>query len=114
MKREYHYPEYVDVDRDYESLTSKQKAIVNEAVDAESDTTNEEIAKEAGTSIAYAAKTRKQFKHIVDGRRGTLREVAADGEGSYTFTLGVTETFQVMRILPDELSRRIYDQVRGQ
>ena len=100
--------------RDFESLTEKQKRGVEAIVSTDVDATYQEIAEKAGINDSYVKYIRDNFGHIIQQRRKTMMQPVTDGEGSYTIQLGITESFQVIKILPDELSRKIYDQIRNQ
>lgn len=109
---ETHYGPDAQLNRDFESLTTKQRNTVNAIVESQVDATGMEIAEEAGVNESYVYYVRDNFPHLIDERRST-RQIAADG-GSYQVALTPDQAWKAIRLLPEELSETIFRQVRSQ
>jgi len=107
-----HYGPDAQTDRDYESLTDKQQEAVDALVEADAEATQAAIA--AGCSVvpSYLAYVQDNFPHLIRGR-STATRVAADGSGGgYTIELSPEQAWACIDLLPEELSRTIFNQVR--
>lgn len=112
MSAQTHYGPDAQLDRDFESLTQKQRNTVEAILKLGPEATGQEIADEAGVNESYTHYVRDHFPHIIDSRR-TNRKLAADG-GSYQVALTPDQAWKAIRLLPEELSETIFRQVRGQ
>lgn len=102
------------LEKEYGDLTPKQKRVVEEIISRrDGEYVKANVARDAGCRGSYVTYVEDNFPHIIEQRRSTMRTPVADGEGSYTFELGASDTFKVIRTLPDELSRKVYDQIRA-
>lgn len=105
---------------EYSDLTRNQQLIVDSYVEAERqlgrDPTLDEVADRAYDTCdnSYVWYVMDNYGEVLDNRRRDTQVIAADGEGSYLFELGSTDTWKAIRLLPEELSQKIYDQVREQ
>ena len=111
----YEYGPEARTNRDYESLTDKQRNTVDALVEHDLDATQQEVAAEAGVTASYVSYVEERFPHIINQRRGTTHhEVAADG-GARTYQVELTseQAWKAVRLLPDELSETIFRQVRN-
>lgn len=109
-----HYGPEAQLHKDYEDLKPQSRKAVDALVRADHDYTISQVAEEAGVSDRMIPYVEDNFPHIIERRRNAMRTVAADGEGGYEITLGMTDTWRVIRLLPEELSEKIFDQVRKQ
>lgn len=110
----YHYGEEAQTDRNFQSLTNKQRRTVHAVVDADIDAPSAEVAREAGVSDSYVDYVKSNFPHIINDRRGRARIAASDGgEQVFQFELTESETWEAIRDLRGELSNKIFKQVHG-
>lgn len=110
-----HYGDEAQTNKRYTDLTDKQQAVVDEYISRDGNNrNNKDVAHEAGCTPSYVSYVRNNFPHILEERDSTMRTVAADGEGHYDVTIGTTDAFKMIKLLPEELSKKIYDQVRSQ
>lgn len=109
---EIEYGPEAQTDRDYESLTQKQKNTIEAILESEVDAANEEIAAIAGVSDSYVNYVEENFPHIVNRRRGTMQVAADGGDPHYEVSLASQDVWKAIRLLPDELSNKIFRQVR--
>jgi len=108
----YHYGPDAQTERDYDSLTDKQQEAVDALVEAAPDDTQAAIAAGCTVVPSYLGYVRDNFPHIIRAR-STASRVAADGSGGgYTVTLSPEQAWACIDLLPDELSRSIFNQVR--
>lgn len=105
-------------DKEFEELERKQQLIIDSWVAIEDETgrdpTLTEVADRAydTCSTTYVTYVMDKYGDLLDERRNTMSEPIADGEGQYVFELGTSDTWKAIRLLPEELSRKIYNQVR--
>lgn len=113
MKGQHYGPE-ARLDRDYESLTAKQRNVVDAIIEEDVDTADINIAEGRNFTPSYVGYVRKRFPHIISERRG-VQQVATDGgEARITLELTESETWQAIQLVGDELSQKIYRQARRQ
>jgi hypothetical protein len=107
-----HYGPDAQTDRDYESLTDKQQEAVDALIEADADDSQAAIAADCSVVPSYLGYVRDNFPHIIRGR-STAARVAADGSGGgYTIELSPEQAWACVDLLPEELSRTIFNQVR--
>lgn len=105
---------------EYDDLTSKQKAIVDEIVDRDPRSLNElnkaDVARKAGSgSSSYVSYVIDNFNDlIVDRMERSNHPVVTDGQGRVVnFKMNEEQAFKAIRILPSNLSKVLYNQMRG-
>ena len=111
---QYEYGPDAELDRDFESLTDKQRNVVEALVEHGTERSNEEVAAEAGVTPSYVYYVQDHFPHIISNRRSTSNhQPAADG-GHSTVTVELTheEARKAIRLLPEEMSETIFNQLR--
>lgn len=112
------YGEEAFTSKRYEHMTQKQKAACDVLVKhrGEPGWTQAELAEEAGVSPGTIQNVLKRYPHVVDHRRSMMRsEPAADGgTDTYDITLTSSEVFKAINMLPEELSKTFFNQVRKQ
>lgn len=113
MTKNRHYGPEAQTERDFESLTTKQRNTVEAILELKASATGQEIADEAGVNESYVHYVKDNFPHIIDQRQGAMR-VKADGSGAYTVSLTPDQAWKAIRLLPEELSTTIFSQIRGQ
>ena len=115
MNPDYEYGPTARLDRDYESLTKKQKSVVDSIIQLKVEATQEEIAENAGgVSPTYVIYVRDNFPHIIDERRAIQNAATDGGEETYTFQFTSDETWKAMQLLNEPLSQKMWKQVRSQ
>jgi hypothetical protein len=97
-----------DSNRDYRSLTRKQRRAVDAIVAREDNETFLKVSEQTGISNSYLQYVRKNFPEIIEQRRETLEVVAGDGE-SVSLQLTPDEVREAMQRLPEDISERLYD-----
>lgn len=107
------YGPEAQTDRDFESLTRKQRNTVEAIIAADPGATNIAIAEDAGISDSYVEYVRENFPHILDERRGAMSVVADGGNPTYEVELSGDDVWKAIRLLPDDLSTKIFRQVRA-
>jgi hypothetical protein len=108
----YEYGLDAQLERDYASLTQKQKNVVDAITTLPVGTSQSAIAAEANCTAGYVPYVEAQFPHIIQHRAATNQVAADGGEQSYNLRLGKTKVWKMMRLLPEDLSEDIFDQVR--
>lgn len=104
----------------FEELTRKQQLIIDAHISAEEELqrspTLDEVAERAYDDCdnSYVHYTLGKYGDTLRARGRDNAVPVTDGEGSYAFELGSTDTWKAIRMLPEELSQKIYDQVRQQ
>lgn len=112
---EHEYGDDAYTNKRYEHLTDLQRAVVDAIVDRRGGTyTTQEIGDIAQCSPSTVTYAEQNFPHASEQRRSTMRQPVADGEGHYEVRLAETDAFKMVRMLPDELARKLYDQIRQQ
>lgn len=105
----------------FEDLTDKQQQIIEAYVQAERELdrepTLEEVSDRAYETCkpAYVRETAVvNYPDVLARRRNTMKKAVTDGEGSYVFELAVSDTWRLIRLGPEGVSEKIYDQIREQ
>lgn len=99
----------------YHHMTDKQQAVCDAIVEKRGEHwTYQMIADEVGCSPATVGNTLRRYPHVIEQRRSTMRVAADGGEGAYDITLRSDEVFKAIKLLPEELSQKFFDQVRRQ
>lgn len=102
---------------EFEDLTRKQQLIIDARIAAEKELgrkpTLAEVADRAydDCSPSYTRTTLGKYSDVLETRQKT-DELVADGEGHYLFELSADDTWEAIRLLPEELSQKVYEQVR--
>lgn len=107
------YNDDAQINRDYESLTDKQRAVVNAVVATEGNGRRVDIAERANVDESYVDYVRENFPHIIDNRLNTMQAKPDGGTMAYTVRLTDDEVWRAIRLLPDSLSETIFEQVRS-
>lgn len=105
------------VDRDYEDLTQKQKEIIDAYISLyreQGEPTPTQVSSRVDSTASYCHKVLDQYEELAEKRRSTAMTVVADGEGHFDLRLSETDTWRAIKLLPDELSKKIFEQVKAQ
>jgi hypothetical protein len=107
-----HYGPDAQLDRDYESLTDKQQEAVDALIEADAGDTQAAIAADCSVAPSYLSYVRENFPHIIRTRSTAAHVAAVGGGGGYTVTLSPAQAWACIDLLPEDLSRTIFNQVR--
>lgn len=113
MSQKQYGPE-AELHRDFESLTDKQRSAVEALAEHEPSESKEVIAGGENFGTSYTYYVEDHFPHLIDERR-SVEKVAADG-GNQVFTVELTDekVWKAIRLLPEELSNEIFNQIKRQ
>lgn len=110
--RRYHFGPDAQLDRDWGSLTPKQKNVIRTKLDYIGKRVNKEfIAEQSGCEPSYVDYVEKNFPHILNNRMGAM-VLTTDGGGMYTFQLPDDVIFDLVSNAQGELAQTIWEQVR--
>ena len=113
VRPETEYGPDAQTDRDFESLTQKQRNAVEAILETPPDAPRVEAAEKAGVAESYIAYCEENFPHIINERRGAMQVATDGGKQTYEVELTADEAWKAIRLLPDELSERVFRQVRS-
>lgn len=111
----YEYGDEAQTEKRYEDLAPKSKAVVDAIVDSrDGNVTQTEIADNANCTDTHVTYVKSNFPHIIEDRNQTMRVAADGGEGVYDVAFTPTETFKAIKLLPEDLSKKMFNQIRQQ
>lgn len=111
--RQYEYGPEAQLGRTMSSLTDKQRNTV-QAIANDMTGNQAEIARRANVSDSYVEYCETQFPHLINDVLGATQVAADGGEATYDVRLRATDAWRAIRLLPEELSETIYNQIRTQ